>query len=149
MSDTTNTGEHGRFSSRRKTAAVLRLLRGEDLELVPRVLGVTAATLSGWHDDFQRELKFLGMTSSPSFVGKPEGNGVAERFIRTPTENLLWVRHFSTVAKLVEDLREFKRRYNGQWLIERRGFWTPHQAKTDLVAASRGLDAGHTCRKVA
>jgi transposase InsO family protein len=34
-------------------------------------------------DDFQREVAFLGMTSSPSFVREPEGNGVAERFIRT------------------------------------------------------------------
>jgi transposase InsO family protein len=100
-------------------------------------------------DDFQRELKFLGMTSSPSFVGEPEGNGVAERFIRTLKENLLWVRHFATVAELVEDLREFKRRYNEQWLIERHDFRTPHQARADLVAALRGLDAGHTCRKMA
>jgi hypothetical protein len=52
MSDTTNPSERGRFSSQRKTAAVLRLLRGEDLELVSRELGVTAATLSGWRDDF-------------------------------------------------------------------------------------------------
>lgn len=52
MSDSTNHGERGRFSSRRKTAAVLRLLRGEDLELVSRKLGITAATLSGWRDDF-------------------------------------------------------------------------------------------------
>jgi hypothetical protein len=52
MSDTTNSGERGRFSSQRKTAAVLRLLRGEDLELISRELGVTAATLSGWRDDF-------------------------------------------------------------------------------------------------
>src|SRR5262252_7363166 len=52
MSNTPNSGERGRFSSRRKTAAVLRLLRGEDLELVSRELSVTAATLSGWRDDF-------------------------------------------------------------------------------------------------
>ena len=26
-------------------------------------------------DDFHQELKFLGMTSSPSFVREPEGNG--------------------------------------------------------------------------
>ena len=31
---------------------VLRLLRGEDLEMVSRSLGVTAATLSGWRDAF-------------------------------------------------------------------------------------------------
>ena len=52
MSSAPNSGERGRFSSQRKTAAVLRLLRGEDLELVSRELGVTAATLSGWRDDF-------------------------------------------------------------------------------------------------
>src|SRR6184192_4664173 len=42
----------GRMSRQRKTAAVLRLLRGEDLETVSRALGVTAATLTGWHDAF-------------------------------------------------------------------------------------------------
>ena len=52
MSETPNPAERGRFSSQRKTSAVLRLLRGETLELVSRELGVTAATLSGWRDDF-------------------------------------------------------------------------------------------------
>ena len=42
----------GRFSARRKTEAVLRLLRGEDLETLSRQLGVTAATLAGWRDSF-------------------------------------------------------------------------------------------------
>lgn len=45
-------GRAGRMSRQRKTAAVLRLLRGEDLELVSRTLGVTAATLTGWRDAF-------------------------------------------------------------------------------------------------
>src|SRR5690349_23200752 len=45
-------GRGGRMSRRRKLAAVLRLLRGEDLELVSRSLGVTAATLSGWREEF-------------------------------------------------------------------------------------------------
>jgi transposase-like protein len=52
VSNTPNPGERGRFSSQRKTTTVLRLLRGEDLELVSRELGVTASTLSGWRDDF-------------------------------------------------------------------------------------------------
>ena len=34
-------------------------------------------------DDFQQEIAFFGIESSPSFVREPEGNGVAERFIRT------------------------------------------------------------------
>src|SRR6516162_2927989 len=52
MSDTTNPGERVRFSAPRKAATVLRLLRGESLELLSRELGVTAATLAGWRDDF-------------------------------------------------------------------------------------------------
>lgn len=40
------------MSRQRKRDAVLRRLRGEDLDLVSRALGVTAATLSGWRDVF-------------------------------------------------------------------------------------------------
>src|SRR5207253_9577851 len=42
----------GRWSAKRKAAAILRLLRGEDLETLSRELGVTAATLSGWRAQF-------------------------------------------------------------------------------------------------
>jgi transposase len=45
-------GRGGRMSRQRKTIAVLRLLRGEDLELASRSLGVTAATLTAWRDAF-------------------------------------------------------------------------------------------------
>jgi len=44
--------ERGRFSSKRKADAVLRLLRGEALDELSRELGVTAATLSRWRDEF-------------------------------------------------------------------------------------------------
>jgi transposase-like protein len=40
------------MSRQRKRDAVLRLLRGEDLETVSRALGIAAATLSGWRDAF-------------------------------------------------------------------------------------------------
>jgi transposase-like protein len=49
---TTDSHDRGRFSAKRKTEAVLRLLRGEDLDTLSRHLGVTAATLSGWRDGF-------------------------------------------------------------------------------------------------
>src|SRR3954452_8456278 len=48
----TDTNDRGRFSARRKTEAVLRLLRGEDLDALSRELGVTAATLSSWRQAF-------------------------------------------------------------------------------------------------
>jgi transposase InsO family protein len=83
-------------------------------------------------DDFQRELTFLGMVSSPSFVREPEGNGCAERFIRTLKEQLLWIRTFATVAELVGALGEFKRTYNERWLIRRHGHRTPSEVRRDL-----------------
>jgi hypothetical protein len=47
-----NANDRGRFSARRKTEAVLRLLRGEGLDTLSRALGVVAATLSGRRDAF-------------------------------------------------------------------------------------------------
>jgi hypothetical protein len=37
-------------------------------------------------------------------------------------------------ARAVEALREFKRRYDEQWLIERRGFQPPDQVRRNLTA---------------
>ena len=76
-------------------------------------------------DDFQAELRFLGIESSPAFVREPEGNGVAERFIRTLKEQLLWVQTFDTVEDLRVALLELKERYNREWLCERHGHQTP------------------------
>jgi putative transposase len=76
-------------------------------------------------DHFQKELAFLGIDSSPAFVRSPEGNGCAERFIRTLKENLLWVRTFETVEELRQALLAFRETYNHSWLIERHGFLSP------------------------
>jgi transposase len=52
MTGAAGPGRGGRMSRQRKRDAVLRLLRGEDLEAVSRALGVTAATLTAWRDAF-------------------------------------------------------------------------------------------------
>lgn len=44
--------DRGRFSTQRKADAVVRLIRGESLDTLSRELGVTAATLSHWHESF-------------------------------------------------------------------------------------------------
>ena len=76
-------------------------------------------------DHFQKELAFLGIESSPAFVRAPEGNGCAERFIRTLKENLLWVHTFETIEELRQALLAFRDTYNTTWLIERHGYLTP------------------------
>jgi transposase InsO family protein len=85
-------------------------------------------------DYLQDELKFLGIESSPAFVREPEGNGVAERFIRTLKEQLLWVRTFDTVEELRLALLEFKERYNHEWLCQRHGHQTPAAVRAALSA---------------
>lgn len=41
-----------RFWAQHKTEAVLRLMRGEDIEILSRELGVTAARLTRWREAF-------------------------------------------------------------------------------------------------
>ena len=62
---------------------------------------------------------------------EPEGNGVAERFIRTLKENLLWVRTFDTIEELRAALIKFARHYNETWLVARHGYRTPAQVRAD------------------
>jgi len=85
-------------------------------------------------DAFQTEMRFLGIESSPAFVRAPEGNGCAERFIRTLKENLLWIRTFDTVEQLRLARLEFREIYNTTWLIQRLGYRTPAQARQDQLS---------------
>jgi transposase InsO family protein len=85
-------------------------------------------------DRFQQDLAFLGIEPSPSFAYAPEGNGVAERFIRTLKEQLLWVHTFDTVEGLRQALLDFARRYNRYWILQRHGYRTPEQAREAALA---------------
>jgi putative transposase len=84
-------------------------------------------------DDYQAEIVFLGMESSPSFVRQPEWNGCVERFIRTLKEQLLWVRTFRNLEELRQALQEFRERYNRRWIVQRLGYFTPDQARQQLL----------------
>ena len=83
-------------------------------------------------DDFQQEVAFF--ESSPSFVREPEG-GVAERFIRTLKENLLWVRSFDTGAIDERSAWPYSSSRTWQWMLEKYHYQSP--ARRDFV----GLDA--------
>jgi putative transposase len=85
-------------------------------------------------DDYQCELAFLGIASSPAFVREPEGNGCVERFIRTLKENLLWLRRFDTIEDLRLALHAFKDTYNRTWIVERHGYQTPAAARAAQLA---------------
>jgi putative transposase len=103
--------------------------------------GVTGLRLRHDHgsvymsDDFQNEIRFLGIASSPAFVWQPEGNGCIERFFRTLKEQLLWIYHFHDLDELQTALAEFRDRYNNSWIIGRLGYRTPAQTRRDFALA--------------
>ena len=69
-----NEKKGGRFSTKRKAEAVLRVLRGEDVDRVSRELGVTAARVSSWRNEFlaggEANLMSRAMTPQDEEVGR-------------------------------------------------------------------------------
>jgi putative transposase len=90
--------------------------------------------------DFQDEIECLGIEASPSFVREPQGNGVAERFIRTLKENLLWVQTFDTIEELRIALIGFAKHYNETWLIARHGYKTPAKIREEQTMLQLAID---------
>lgn len=85
-------------------------------------------------DDFQGEIAFLGIESSPAFVGEPECNGVAERFMRTLREQCVYQYRFTNVAEVRRKIAEFIERYNRLWLLEKHGYRTPTQVRRQYTS---------------
>ena len=79
-------------------------------------------------------IRFLGLESSPAFVRAPEGNGCAERFIRTLKEQLLWLRFFPAIAELNAALADFRVRYNQRWRLERHDYRAPAEVRAAFMA---------------
>jgi hypothetical protein len=86
-------------------------------------------------DAWINEVKWLGMTITPSYVGEPECNGVIERFMRTLKEQCLYLHRFESLAEARRIIGEFIARYNTEWLIERLGHQTPVAARARAMAA--------------
>ena len=81
---------------------------------------------------FQAEIKWLGIRSTPAYVGEPECNGVAERFIRTLKEECIYLHHFETLEEARAVIGAFVERYNNGWLLQRHGYMTPARAREKL-----------------
>lgn len=84
-------------------------------------------------DAFQEEISFLGIESSPAFVRSPQGNGCAERFIRTLKEQLLWTRWFRNAEELLVALHEWVKVYNASWMVERFGHRSPSEVRAQFA----------------
>lgn len=82
---------------------------------------------------FNAELKWLGITNSPAFVGEPQTNGIIERFMRTLKEECIYVHRFRTLEEARTEIARFIRQYNHEWLLERHGYKTPVEVRSELT----------------
>jgi transposase InsO family protein len=80
-------------------------------------------------EHFLNQLRFWGVTPSFAFVAEPQTNGVAERFIRTLKEQVVYGRVFSNLDEVRAAVAAFVHRYNADWLIEKLSFRSPEQAR--------------------
>src|SRR5262249_24635712 len=82
---------------------------------------------------FVNEIKWWGLPAAPAFVGEPECNGCAERFMRTLKEQCLYLHQFRDLEEAREIIGAFIARYNAEWIVERLGYRTPAQARRDAL----------------
>jgi len=84
----------------------------------------------------QGHLNKKGINDSASYVREPQGNGIAECFVRILKNNLLWIRSFRTVEELRLAFLAFKKAYNRLWRIGRHG---SGQGRTEGEGHSGGM----------
>lgn len=82
---------------------------------------------------FAAELRWLGIRSTPAYVGEPECNGIIERFLRTLKEECLYVHDFRDLEEARTIIGEFIDAYNNEWLLERFGHRTPAEVRRQLT----------------
>lgn len=82
-------------------------------------------------DYFLDQVKHLGIEASFGFVRQPETNGVAERFHRTLKEQICEGKIFKNTDEVREAVGRFVDIYNAQWLVAKRGYQSPAEARSN------------------
>jgi len=85
---------------------------------------------------FLGSIGWLGISDDAAFLGEPETNGCAERWIRTLKEQCLWAELHDTIDQLRQAVAGFVDRYNTSWLIQRHSHLTPKEAYRKAQAAA-------------
>ena len=84
-------------------------------------------------DHFQNQLKHWGINPSFAFIEQPQTNGVAERFIRTLKEQVIYGLVFQNLQEVREAVRRFVDIYNREWRLERMSYRSPVEFKNSYL----------------
>lgn len=74
-------------------------------------------------------------------VGRPTGNAVVERFIRTLKEELIWLRDWESADQLRAAITSWLRHYNDKRPHQALGWQTPRERRAERLAAPTLLAA--------
>jgi transposase InsO family protein len=92
-------------------------------------------------DHFLNQLKYWGISPSFAFIEQPQTNGVAERFIRTLKEQVIYGRIFQNLQQVRDAVRRFVDTYNREWLVEKNGYQSPWQARANWLTQNSAMAA--------
>ena len=121
----------------------------------PRLVPKRESRASQWPDaalqyrarQFQAEIKWLGIRSTPACEGEPECNGVAERFVRTLKEECIHLHYFETLEEARAVIATFVEHYNNGWLLQRHGYMTRPVPARSSAEGRPDVHAVHLSRK--
>lgn len=82
-----------------------------------------------------------GLLHTYAPVGRPTGNAVAERFIRTLKEELIWLRDWDSAEELKRAIAPWLAHYNTQRPHQALGWLTPAEYRAQRLAAPTALAA--------
>ena len=80
-------------------------------------------------DHFLNQIAYWGIAKSFSFVAQPQGNGIAERFIKTLKQQAIYGHVFRNAMEVHKAVTKFVHDYNYRWRIERLRFLTPVEVR--------------------
>ena len=95
------------------------------------VCGMTGAPSTGRGSSRPRS-NGSASVRTPAYVGEPECNGVAERFIRTLKEECIHLHDVDNLEEARGVIGAFIERYNNGWLLQRHGYLTPARVRQKL-----------------
>jgi transposase InsO family protein len=88
---------------------------------------------------FVKACGVMGIEQAFTSYNNPKGNADTERFFRTMKEELLWLRDWTSPFELLNEVGEWLKSYNTEYLHSSLGYKTPEATETEYRNSQRLL----------